>query len=275
MTNAMPDAPLWMLQLQPDPFRAAAWMAQHGVSRPGHDDGYGWHALLKAAFGAHAPQPFRVIEPTSGRPGEPAKPPFILAYSRVASTALLQHAQTFADPSVVAALRLEPENVSAKQMPTAFMSGQRFGFEVLVRPTVRQDRDGNRKASREKDAFLAALDKLPPRDDRANLDRDTVYRAWLAQRLEPAVRLEHADVAQRTRGLLLRRGAEEGDRTARPLKPVGALTTKAGQGGGGPLIIVTGILTVSDPAAFPALIARGVGRHRAFGFGMLLLKPSR
>lgn len=271
----MTDAPLWMLQLQPDPFRAAAWMAQHGVSRPGHDDGYGWHAVLKAAFGELAPQPFRVIEPTARRHDAPAKPPFVLAYSRVTGAALLQHAHMYADPSVVAALRLEPEYVSAKPMPTAFMSGQRFGFEVLVRPTVRQDRDGNRKASREKDAFLAVLDRLPPCGDRADLDRDTVYRAWLAQRLEPGGQLENADIAQRTRGLLLRRGTEEGDRTARPLKPIGALKTKAGQGGGGPSIVVTGTLTVNDPAAFQALMARGVGRHRAFGFGMLLLKPSR
>ncbi|WP_439373386.1 type I-E CRISPR-associated protein Cas6/Cse3/CasE [Bradyrhizobium sp. DASA03120] len=29
----------------------------------------------------------------------------------------------------------------------------------------------------------------------------------------------------------------------------------------------------SDSVAFKALLARGVGRHRAFGYGMLLLKP--
>jgi CRISPR system Cascade subunit CasE len=31
---------------------------------------------------------------------------------------------------------------------------------------------------------------------------------------------------------------------------------------------------VADPAAFAQLLARGVGRHRAFGLGMLLLRPS-
>jgi len=30
---------------------------------------------------------------------------------------------------------------------------------------------------------------------------------------------------------------------------------------------------VRDPTGFAALLARGVGRHRAFGFGMLLLRP--
>jgi len=36
----------------------------------------------------------------------------------------------------------------------------------------------------------------------------------------------------------------------------------------------TGVLQVRDSAAFAALLARGIGRHRAFGFGMLLLKPA-
>ena len=41
----------------------------------------------------------------------------------------------------------------------------------------------------------------------------------------------------------------------------------------GPDALFSGELTVHDPEGFAALIARGVGRHRAFGFGMLLLRP--
>ena len=36
-----------------------------------------------------------------------------------------------------------------------------------------------------------------------------------------------------------------------------------------------GILTITDAAAFSNLLARGVGRHRAYGYGMLLLRPAR
>ncbi len=42
----------------------------------------------------------------------------------------------------------------------------------------------------------------------------------------------------------------------------------------GPDAVFTGLLQVRDSAAFAALLARGIGRHRAFGFGMLLLKPA-
>ena len=47
----MMDTPLRMIQIQPDPYKVAAWMTRYGVTRPDHDDGYGWHAMLKAAFG--------------------------------------------------------------------------------------------------------------------------------------------------------------------------------------------------------------------------------
>lgn len=42
----------------------------------------------------------------------------------------------------------------------------------------------------------------------------------------------------------------------------------------GPDALFSGVLRVADPDAFAALLARGVGRHRAFGYGMLLLRPA-
>ena len=41
-----------------------------------------------------------------------------------------------------------------------------------------------------------------------------------------------------------------------------------------PDVTFRGTLQVTDPDRFHALLARGVGRHRAFGFGMLLLRPA-
>lgn len=32
-------------------------------------------------------------------------------------------------------------------------------------------------------------------------------------------------------------------------------------------------IRIKDPASFDALLRRGIGRHRAFGFGMMLLSP--
>jgi CRISPR system Cascade subunit CasE len=40
-----------------------------------------------------------------------------------------------------------------------------------------------------------------------------------------------------------------------------------------PDVTLRGRLSITDSAAFADLLRRGVGRHKAFGFGMLLLRP--
>ena len=43
---------------------------------------------------------------------------------------------------------------------------------------------------------------------------------------------------------------------------------------GRPEVVLGGRFTITDPDTFTALLTRGIGRHRAFGFGMILLKPA-
>jgi CRISPR system Cascade subunit CasE len=264
-------APLFMIQLEPDALKAARWMEVQKVSRIGHDDGYGWHALLAACFGDLAPKPFRVIE-------RPRRPPQLLGYGSHDIAALREHAATFAEPAAVAALG-PASAMASKQMPGTFRAGQRLGFEVRVRPTVRQDRDGDRAASREIDAFLAAVqaaDKLAPRGQRPDLERTTVYRDWLALRFGAAAQLvpESFRIESLRRAMLLRRRQQSAASDRRELVPVGSLKGEvAGQQGGSPDAVMSGTLVVESPSEFVHLLARGIGRHRAFGFGMLLLRP--
>lgn len=241
--------PLFMIQLQPDPVRAGLWIAGEGLSKRGADDGYGWHALLKAAFGELAPQPFRLIEHSR-------KPPQLLGYTRADLSTLRDHAETFAEPAVAAALGLD--SLAAKRMPDCFATDQRLGFEVRVRPTIRQHLADDRTRNRERDVFLAAAEKAGPRETRAGLDRATVYAEWLGGRLEAqGARLIEA------RPLALRRTRVSRRNGKREL--VGDIE--------GPDAVFEGILKVASPDAFRRLLGRGVGRHRAFGFGMLLLRP--
>jgi CRISPR system Cascade subunit CasE len=264
-------SPLFMIQLEPDALKAANWMETQRVSRLGHDDGYGWHALLAACFGDLAPKPFRVIE----RKNRPLQ---LLAYGPQDIAALREHAAAFAQPSAFAALG-PTTAMASKQMPGTFRAGRRLGFEVRVRPTVRQDRDGDRSASREIDAFLAAVqaaDKLAPRGDRPELERSAVYRDWLAARFGKAAKLEPASfkIVNLRRAMLLRRGRRPGASDGRELMAVGSMKREVPcQQGGSPDAVVSGALVVESPADFAHLLARGVGRHRAFGFGMLLLRP--
>lgn len=261
--------PLFMIQLEPDAEKASRWMEAQKVVRLGHDDGYGWHALLAACFGGHAPKPFRVIE-------RPRRPPQLLGYSSHPIPALQEHAATFAEPAALAALG-PVQSMASKQMPGTFRAGQRLGFEVRVRPTVRQDRDGDRSVSREVDAFLAAVnaaDKFALCGQRPELERNAVYRDWLIARFGAAARLMPGSfkIESMRRSMLLRRRHLTSDR--RELVAVGSLKKEiAGQQGGSPDAVMTGTLVVESEPQFAGLLARGIGRHRAFGFGMLLLRP--
>lgn len=277
MTSAPPR--LFMIELRPDIQKATAWMLEQPrrIVRPGHDDGYGWHALLAAAFGDLAPKPFRLIE-------QPGRPIQLLAYTLRDLSALTDQARISATPLVYRALAIDA--LDQKPMPAAFHVGQRFGFEVRVRPSVRQDyRDPktgavDRRRSRERDAFLAAVDAEPlPRGERPEIIREEVYRHWLANRLNVAATLEPGSfrLTQLSRAMLLRprqanRDVDPAQR--RDLVRVGLLKSRVkGEQGGSPDATLQGTLTVTDPEAFAALLARGIGRHRAFGFGMLLLRP--
>jgi CRISPR system Cascade subunit CasE len=238
-----------LLQFNPDPLASARWFAAENLLAPaGADSGYAWHALLCAVFGkALAPKPFRALS----RRGRPLQ---LLAYSGEAPAQLAQAARDFALPQALAAAGLPSDARFAAKPLSRFASGRRLGFSCLVRPTVRTDRAGEREKTAEIDAFLAAWRRTGERPD-----RKTVYEAWARERIERSgarvidLRLDGLDQAP-----VLRRRHATG-----ALKPV--------EGHSAALV---GVLEVSEPDAFAALLARGVGRHRAFGFGMLLLSPA-
>ena len=149
----MSSTPHFMLYLEPDPARVARWSAAERLDRPGDDDGYVWHALLAASFGALAPKPFRLVKHAE-------RPPQLLGYTSADEASLRTQVSQFAAPDVVAALGFD--HLAVKRMPEAYRAGLELGFEVRVRPTVRQDRDDDRNRSRERDAFLVAVEKAGP-----------------------------------------------------------------------------------------------------------------
>ncbi len=250
---------LFMLRLDPDPQRVARWGAERGLAPPGADSGYLWHSLLTEAFGPLAPRPWRLME--SDR-----RPTHLLGYGSADEAALRERAALHADPLAVAALGVE--RLSVKAMPTAFRLGQRLGFEVRLRPVVRSslrlDGSGGRGGrDRRVEIDVAQHATLTHGAVSPAPDPDAVYKDWLRERLEAGGARADASSLRllwRRRAAILRRDA------ARNL-------ALFGRKGGGPDIAIGGALEVIDPVAFAALVARGIGRHRAFGFGMLLLKP--
>jgi len=231
-----------LLQCHPDPVALAAWANRQGLLSPDGDHGYALHALLRAAFGAQAPKPFRYMGVRQG----------LLAYTEESPETLRDNA-SLAPPDVARALGLE--GLETRRFPAAWREGLRLGFEVRMRPVVRT------KEGRERDAYLHAVESSGIDN---GLRREAVYNDWLARELSAwggARLLTAGMVSFRLCRVTRRAGKEGGGR--RGIKHFN-----------GPDALFKGELTITDGEAFGRLVARGIGRHRAFGFGMLLLKPA-
>lgn len=235
-----------LLRFDPDMKLAAAWMAAEGVA-PGRncDDGYGWHAMLRAAFGESAPSPFRLVV----RRGRPIQ---LLAYSSPNAAELQAHAQAYADPRVYAALGIDA--LASKPMPR-FEIDRPLGFSLLMRPVVRTDREGDRKKSRELDAYVHARSQGDARD------RAVIYMDWVRkQLLTRGAEVLHVRIDGMESVNVARRSA-----TALGNRPFRSIS--------GHSVAFVGNLYVRDEEHFIEAISKGIGRHRAFGYGMLLLSP--
>lgn len=204
------------------------------------DDGFGYvlHAWLAAMFGTDAPKPFRHLEPRSE----------LLGYARVEGHVLLARAQSFASPQAWAALKRD--SLVTKPMPTRWAPERRLQVEVLACPVTRKD-------DHEKDIYLRALDRLG--DDAPT--REEVYLEWFRRQWSDSVQFEHVDLVGFGRSQLMRRvRSESGSRRLRAIER--------------PHAMFRAVIRVRDSQSFNELLTRGIGRHRAFGFGMPLVAPA-
>lgn len=213
------------------------------------DTGYLVHSQLCGLFGNElAPKPFTVIRTDGPRL-------CVLGYSSVPAEELAQHAQTFAQP--ITYQIVDWDTFTSKPMPAAFPLGGQFSFRLRVCPVVRKGRGSQfYKAGREVDVFLSEVARCGPN---VPLDRHTIYTAWLENCLsrQGGARCSGVRVIQFHRSRLLRRN-----------------TSRAGLPVERPEVVFEGNLEVTAPERFQQLLKRGVGRHRAFGFGMVLLQPT-
>ena len=239
--------PLRMIRADIDIREFHRWAGVRGlISRSAFDEGYAMHCLLTESFGRGALQPFRVIisRDRGRRTGT------LYGYSRRDAGELQEAAALYCDP--LQAKILPPSRIDSKPMPAEWQTGRRLGFEVLLRPVIRRAR-GSERAGSECDAFQAEAE----RHGRGEMSksREEVYTDWLSERLKRcgAAQLESVTLAmfQRTR-------------TIRKLH---------GRPSEGPHALMRGTLTVSDASEFERVVADGIGRHKAYGYGMLLLRP--
>ena len=220
------------------------WMGEKRLQDPDH----AMHCLLKECFGELAPKPFRLIVPRDSLSG------VFYGYARAGAEELRETAAACADP--LQSCVIPADRLDSKPMPTEWQAGKPLGFEVRIRPIVRLSKNHPSRPACECDAFQAEAEQHP----KGGLERsrEDVYRGWLSGQLD------------RIGGAIL-----DLERT----KLVSFQCTRAvrkshGRHSEGPDAVMRGNFTVTDSGAFAALLARGVGRHRAYGYGMLLLRPA-
>ena len=235
-------APLQMLRAEVNVREFQRWAGMRRLQ----DTDHAMHCLLREAFGELAPKPFRLIIPRGGGRG------CLYGYGPAAAGDLQDAANTFADPQQLRAL--PPFHIDSKPMPLEWQSGKRLGFELRVRPVLRKCGRSARPGA-EQDVFQCQAETYPKRE--MPHSREEVYAGWLSGKLDGSqgVSLELSQTKlvsfQRTRSF----------------RKLHARCVE------GPDAVMRGVLTITDPHAFAQLLARGVGRHRAYGYGMLLLRP--
>ena len=249
--------PLYLVRLSVDARKLYAFARRSRVAGHELDEGYAVHALLAALFdhGAAeeehvAPKPFRISESAPSTLD-------VLGYADIDHRALAERARTFAHPTAWTVCDID--SMASRPMPRAFAQGQRLGFTTRACPIRRIARCGPMTRDRaEVDAFLAKAWEVGPD---VPLDRNDVYCDWLRAELakEGAADVLSASVTNYRLSRLHRRTHGDERRGHRSERPD---------------VTFEGTLRVLDSAAFGTRLARGVGRHRAFGFGMLLLKPA-
>ncbi|MYD75800.1 MAG: type I-E CRISPR-associated protein Cas6/Cse3/CasE [Gammaproteobacteria bacterium] len=209
------------------------------------DEGLALHHVLDECFGRAVLQPFRLMVPHERRQGK------VFAYAALDSVALDQTARAVATPDLLEVIDLDKMQ-SVPRPASAWREGQRLGFDLRIRSVVRLAKpikhEGKHfRQGAEVDAWLSHV--LAG----GTADREALYLDWLDARLDGAAKLERqaSKMAQfrRSTAVRSRRMTE------------------------GPEVVIHGTLSVRDSGAFFGKLTQGVGRHRAYGYGMILLRP--
>ncbi len=236
------------------------WGAGRGLVVKGiFDEGYALHKLLSESFGMRVLQPFRLFASLRGRRGA------IYAYCNIDRGELRDLAQSFAFPEVSDILKLN--QLRCKKMPSQFRRDQRLGFDIRVRPVRRSrleinpvtgSQTGRRSSRSEIDSYVwervHSDSSAQSSASEQELTREGVYRNWLSERMGSAAKLEECSLHAFKRSKVIRGQFRLNE---------------------GPDVILHGTLSVQDGDRFRYLLQNGIGRHRAFGYGMLLLRPAR
>lgn len=149
-------------------------------------------------------------------------------------------------------------DVETKEFAPMLATGDRLGFALRANPVVARKAEGAARGRRH-DVVMDALHAVPAGEARRLARPDKVVEAG--------------------RAWLMRQGAAHGFQPEDAVGVDGYEVVRIPRAGGPALrfgrLDFEGILTVTDPPRFLAALAAGLGRARAFGCGLMLIRRVR
>ena len=197
------------------------------------------HCLVFHTFGqARAPRSFIAI-PDKDQPRLHSK---FLAYSAAPADEMRNIALTNQTP--VTAGIMSPFSLVSSPLPDAWRQGYTLHFQIRVSPTYR-----DRKTRNHRDLQLKH-DAAPT--------RETTYYHWLSKLLrEKAGAHAPPEAMQLTR-----------------FRTIGVQRSPAASPMTVPDATIRGTCTIEEPDKWAQALGEGIGRNKAYGYGMLLLTPA-
>lgn len=232
--------------------------------RLGEDPGYLVHAALRKIWGRLGPQPFLIQQEQSR----------VLGYTQADEDQLRQRLKNFHPDTPKDSFLHEvftlPE-ICFRPMPLEWENGSRYQFSVYCRPTARLGNVEsdiwllkNYCAWREAYCNRTFTSSLQNFRKLHKGEIEETYHQWLQRRFAPAAELQNVIITGSRSSRLTTRGQE--DHNGAPVRSKRRSY---------PETTFTGRLRITNPQAFDRLVRHGVGRHCAFGFGMLLLRVAQ
>ena len=236
-----------------NPQALSDWMAHSAI----RDRDHALHRILIETMGPLAPRPHRVFFPNN-----PDKAATLYGYTQANADALRAMAQACANPLQTEVL--PPDSIMTKPMPTNWRQGETFGFDIRVRPIRRFKRNTPprpkpggpypRRTSREIDISLH-INQERRAHNLPRLPTGTLYVNWLQ-----TLFADQGGAALITDATSIHSLNQTPTNHKKPSPILG------------PDLVIQGALTVTDPSAFQRLIASGIGRHKTYGYGMLIIR---
>mgnify|MGYP000563153950 CR=1 FL=1 len=155
--------------------------------------------------------------------------------------AIIPEAKTAADKLQMKGDPVNIDNLSCREVPNSIPRGSEIPFDVKVIP-IRRQQETRKEIDVHTHNKMAGMTLIPKES----------YFEWMEERLGVGVLLdfERFHIVDSQRRTSLRKGK--------------VISKKE--------ISVSGVMKIIDPDDFQAILKRGIGRHKSYGFGMILLR---